>query len=148
MNIEIDQSGKLEATNRKTVIAFSNNKKHFISILPKDKQILQKFFRDAGKPEMFIYRVFAILCFLLIKDHLLEIDGLTIDQEYLGKSSIIKDLILNLIRKENPNFNKSKIVFDHITKKSNAHWVAYETFTSKSTTGKVIKYKEVLKYLI
>ena len=129
-------------------MAFSNGKRYSVSILPKDKKILKKFFREAGKPEMFIYRVFAILCFYVIKDNIKKIGSVTIDPEYLGKESIVKDLILSLIRKNNPNFDKSKIRFSFITKKSKAHWEAYEVFKERKKANKKLSYKDILKYII
>ena len=148
MNIEIDQSGKIEATNRKTIVAFSNSTHRSVSISSKDKKVLQKFFREAGKPEMFIYRVFAILCFYLIKEDIKKIDSIIIDLEYLGKESVVKDLILSLIRRNNPSFDKSKIKFSSITKKSRAHWEGYEVFKGKRKANKNLNYKDILKYII
>ena len=63
MRIEIDQSGKIENTNKNTIIAFSNNKFKSIFISAKDKREIQKFFRRIGKPRIFVYKTFAILIF-------------------------------------------------------------------------------------
>ena len=54
MRIEIDQSGKIENTNKNTIIAFSNNKFKSIFISAKDKREIQKFFRRIGKPRIFV----------------------------------------------------------------------------------------------
>jgi len=78
--IYIDQSGKVEYTNKQTVVAYSNgrNKALFISSISKKK--IQKVFRDAGKPDLFAYRTFAILIYLLIKEDLNKLSIITIDR--------------------------------------------------------------------
>ena len=73
MIIEIDQSGKIENTSKNTVIAFSNEIFGSILVKAKDKREIQKIFRKIGKPRIFVYRLFAILIFLLIKNHLKKI---------------------------------------------------------------------------
>ena len=60
MKIEIDQSGKIENTNKNTIIAFSDSKFKSIFISAKEKREIQKFFRRIGKPKIFIYKVFEI----------------------------------------------------------------------------------------
>ena len=78
MNISIDQSSKIENTNKNTVIAYANSKQKSLLIKAEDKKNLQKIFRNAGKPEMFIYKTFAVLIFLLIKDDVRTICRITI----------------------------------------------------------------------
>ena len=56
MNIAIDQSSKIEYTNKDTVIAYSNHKQKSLIIKAKDKRKVQKMFREAGKPDIFIYK--------------------------------------------------------------------------------------------
>lgn len=53
MNIEIDQSGKIENTNKDTVIAFSDDTCGSILIKAVDKREIQKIFRDIGKSRIF-----------------------------------------------------------------------------------------------
>ena len=82
MQIEIDQSGKIENTHKPTVVGFSNNKNKTVIILATEKQKLQKYFRKVKKPHVFKYKVFAILIFVLLKKE--HIERMTIDTEYLG----------------------------------------------------------------
>ena len=70
MRIEIDQSGKIENTNKPTVVGFSNKESGIVLITPKDKKAIQKYFRDIGKPKLFIYITFVALVFYLIKNHI------------------------------------------------------------------------------
>ena len=147
MRIEIDQSGKIENTSKNTVIAFSNGKSGSIFISAKDKREIQKIFRRIGKPKIFIYRTFAILIFILIKNNLKEIDTITIDEEYPGKGNLIKDYLIREIRKVNPHFYSGNILFKRIGKKSNAHSFGYLTYKGKISPSKKIKNRELLKTL-
>ncbi len=49
MRIEIDQSGKIENTNKPKVIAFTGDKNKSLIIFAGEKQKLQKHFRRIGK---------------------------------------------------------------------------------------------------
>lgn len=104
-------------------------------------------FRNAGKPEVFIYKTFAVLIFLLIKDDIRAISHITIDIEYTGKNALIKDYLLQLLRKYRKGFDKENICFRRIGKKDNAHKVAIETLRGKRKADKQAGYKDVLLYL-
>lgn len=67
MNYQIDQSGKIEQTNKRTVIALSNFVQATIMLKAKDKRDLQEIYRLAGKPKVFSTQVFAALTYLLIE---------------------------------------------------------------------------------
>src|SRR3989344_7489468 len=111
MRIEIDQSGRVEYTSQPTVIAFANSKTYSIIFLSRDKKYLQKIFRKAGVPNLFVNKTFAILIFLLIKDFLKSINQIIIDHEYLGHDKVIKQFLLELLRRHKKNFNSHDIFF-------------------------------------
>ncbi len=148
MRIEIDQSGKIENTGKNTIIAFSNDEFKSIFISAKDKREIQKIFRRAGKQKVFIYRVFAVLIFILIKDHLKKIHQIVIDEEYPGKSVLIKSFLLLEIRKINPQFLKENINFQKIGKKSRAHFLAYGAAIGRKQADLRVNSKEILRYLV
>lgn len=147
MTIEIDQSGKIENTRVNTVIAFSDGIRKAILISAKDKRELQKVFRDAGKPLVFVYKTFALLVFLLIKDDLKNISQIIIDKEYPGWSFQIKDYLLQKIRK-NRAFAKEDIHFTEIGKKSKAHSLAYRIYAGKEKSDKIIRVDDIIKLLL
>lgn len=136
MNIEIDQSGKIEETNKPSIIAFSNNQSGSVILLAKDKRILQKYFRAKNKSRMFIFFTFAVLIYVLTKDIILN-HRITIDQEYVGHEDIIKSLILDIFDSEQTRINKEDIIFKEIGKKSKAHTVAVDAFRLKKADQKV-----------
>jgi len=144
MRIEIDQSGRIEYTSKPTVIAFANSKTYSIIFLSRDKKYLQKIFRKAGAPNLFVYKTFAILIFLLVKDFLKSIDQIVIDHEYLGHDKVIKQFLLDLLRRYKRNFDPHDIAFRHIGKQSKAHEVAIEAYRTKKADRKVT-IKDILK---
>jgi len=50
MKIEIDQSRKVEDTNRLTIVAYSNGKAKSLMITARDKKSLQSLFRRIKHP--------------------------------------------------------------------------------------------------
>lgn len=148
MTIEIDQSGKIENTNRNTVIAFSNHKSKSILISAKDKREIQEIFRGIGKGRMFVYRIFAILIFLLIKNFIHKIDEIIVDEEYPGWNHLIKDFLLREIRRVRPEFETFRVCFKRIGRKSRAHILAYKINTKKRKADVDINVKDVMNYII
>jgi hypothetical protein len=148
MKIQIDQSLKLERTEKDTVVAFSNHIFASVLIKAKDKREVQRIFRQAGEPKTFVYKLFAILIFVLIKNHLSKITQIVIDEEYPGKNKIITDLLMREISKVKPDFDRSDISFQQIGKKSQAHFVAVGVAINKKLPDKIIKLSEILRFLL
>jgi len=148
MNIKIDQSGKIENTSKNTIIAFSNKVFESIFISAKDKREIQKIFRSAGKSRIFVYKLFAILIFLLIKKHLNNIDQIIVDDEYPGKGYLIKNFLFQEIKKRNSDFLVDDIIIKRIGKKSRAHYVAYGVATGRKLSDKRVSIKEILKFIV
>jgi hypothetical protein len=148
MKIYIDQSGKIEQTNRHTIVAFSNGVQKSLFISAKDKRELEAIFRQAGKPHIFVYKVFAICIYLVIQADLKKIRTIFIDREYPGQDSLIKKYILELIRHGGQSFDSDRILFTEIGKKSRAHAVAISAFREKKTANLQVKTKDVLKWVL
>lgn len=148
MKILIDQSGKIEYTSKNTIVAFSNGKQKSLLIRSKGKREIQEIFRDAGKPDIFVYKTFAILIYLLIKDDLKKIQQIAIDREYHGKESLIKNFLLEILRKNGSNFNPEDISFVLVGKKHPCHKIAINVFRGHSKPDLVVSKKEVLGEII
>ena len=67
MIIQVDQSNKIEKTNKDTIIGLADGKNYSILINRKIKRKLQEEFRKQGKPKLFVYRTFIAGVVLLIK---------------------------------------------------------------------------------
>jgi hypothetical protein len=148
MNIFIDQSSKIEYTSQNTVIAYSNGKQKAILIKAKDKREIQEIFRQAGKPDMFVYRTFAVLIYLLIKKELKEITHIAIDKEYIGKESLIKNFLLEVIRKNGKDFPPEDISFVLVGKKHGCHKKAIGVYRGDQTADIIVERKEVLAEIV
>lgn len=147
MIIEIDQSGKVEDTSKPTAVAFANGIKKSVLMKGKDKRALEKLFRKNSKRRVFIYRVFALMIFSLIKDHLKSIDTLVIDTEYPGQESLIKNYLLSEVRKQYPSFSSRDIVFKQIGKSSPAHDLAYKTFKGLKNPDRILRVDDIKSLL-
>ncbi len=149
MRIYIDQSSKLEYTSKDTALAYSNTKQKGLLIKADDKREIQELFRRAGKPYIFIYKTFAILIYLLIKDDLNRIQSIVIDQEYQGREPLIKDFIFQIIRKKSKKIiEKEFIDFERIGRKNMAHRKAINIYQEKIKPDMIVGYKDVLPYII
>lgn len=131
MRIEIDQSWKIEDTQKPTIIAFSNSKNGAIIILSREKKLIQKYFRKIGKPRLFAILSFVGLIYLLVKNELKNGDHIEIDKEYPGYEKLIKSK-LNTMIIENTKMKDIHISSTLIGKKSKAHIIAYAGFKKKS----------------
>lgn len=144
MRIEIDQSGKIESYIN-TVIAFRNGEQFSIFLDRKIKNEIITNYRIKYKD--IIYRLFSICIFYCIKDYLDKIQNIFIDVEYKGREKDIKKHLLRFIWRIKSDFDKDKIQFDIIGKKSRAHRLAYQTFIGKLAPNKVLTRKEVEELL-
>jgi len=137
MIIQIDQSGKLEKTNVPTVVGFSNGKEKAVMISAADKLEMKKYFRAQNKRRAYIYKCFATLIFLLLKDEQ-SIDLVVIDPEYPGQEPVIKSHLLNYLRSvERGDIDKDSIIFKRVGKSSNVHKVVNYAFKGKTKARKV-----------
>ena len=122
MKYEIDQSNKIEQTERDTVIAISNDIKMTILLKRQHKRILQTTFRRHGRQRFFAYLTFSALVALLLK-RAKPIHKVTIDQEYQGHEDLIIQKISFYLGRLKVN-ESPKIEFARIGKTSPAHKLA------------------------
>jgi hypothetical protein len=143
MKIEIDQSGRIEETNRDTVLAFSNGKSHSVRISGRTKRKIQEQFRQIGEPKVFMISTFITVTYLLIKDYLNDLHEIVIDVEYPGhEATIIK--VLKAMANANKINNNPDIYFGLIGKHSKAHIKALAAFKKKQKVDSVISYEEIV----
>ncbi|MEK9179345.1 MAG: hypothetical protein AAB893_02650 [Patescibacteria group bacterium] len=140
----IDQSGKVEQTNKDTVLALSNGTWDTIQIQSKTKRQLQEMFRRNGQIRNFVLFVFSVCLGILVKRNMKKTQNIVIDREYFGKEPVIKNIIYQLFKgaKKLPH-----IEFALIGKGSPAHFRAYETAKSLLKPNKIISLAEILEEL-
>jgi len=147
MQIEIDQSGKIEYTRVDTVIAYSNHKSKSILIKAQEKRKLELLFKRKRKPRAYIYQVFAVLIYLLIKNDLQDMQSIIIDQEYQGKESDIKAFLFRLLKHESRRISAKHIHFVQIGKKSKAHLKAFDTYKKHIQPDIVVMASNIKNYV-
>lgn len=145
MHIEIDQSGKVEDTSVKTVIADSRG--NVVVIRAKDKRAIQAVYRWAGMPRVYMIQVFSLLTALLMAKTYSTIAIYTIDIEYPGREDEIAMLVVNFLAKLGHAIAKHQIQFLRIGKASDAHKTAHTAFTKKGLRHFISK-ADVLKLLL
>lgn len=143
MRVEIDQSARIEETNRDSVLALGNEKVRFsVRVSARVKRQLKKTFREQGKPKLFSICVFAVAVVLLLKKSGLKPEIIVIDIEYPGYDKVIKEIIQQNIKR------RVEIEFKSIGKSSVAHEAAYFTYKKKSKEDKTLTFEEIAKLAI
>lgn len=146
--IEVDQSGKIERTQENTSLAFSNGIGGSILILAVEKRECVSRLRQRRETGKTIYlKLFVAALYLLLKDHLSQIERIAIDEEYPGQEAAIRSMLLNHIRKIAPGFREDQIVFRQIGKKSQAHYTALAVYRGSQQPGRKVKANELLRLI-
>ncbi|MDD5738423.1 MAG: hypothetical protein PHY72_00635 [Candidatus Pacebacteria bacterium] len=141
MPIEIDQSGKVEDTRKLTVVCFANGKAKTLLINAKEKRKVLIVMREIDRPHKnFVFRIFAGLVFLLIKNE--KVDSLIIDREYPGHEAVIRSILTSLFDKN--KIKSPKVSFGEIGKKSKAHQEAIVVLRGKRKPDVIVKASDVL----
>lgn len=145
-NYQIDMSGKIEQTNKNTVVAISNSKTFTLLIKTTDKRLLQKMYRNLfNKQRQYVYEVFSALVYLslmAVKPN----SRIVIDREYPGQEGLLKLLILEydlgsqIVKSEN-------IDFGLVGKRSSAHKLAYQTFKKQKKPDKIVAAKDITEVI-
>lgn len=143
MRIEVDQSGKIEMSGVDTVLSFSNQEQFTILIGRKTKR---EIFTEVKKKH-FKIKIFAVCLYLLLKDKLHNKELVVIDKEYVGHEDTIKSILLELVRRNVPKFDRKFIKFSQVTKISNAHHIALATYRGELKPNKIISKNEILDLL-
>lgn len=143
MTYQIDQSHKIEQTEKDTILALSNDVQFAIRLAAKEKRLLQDLFRASAEPEVFIYFVFAALLAILLVT-VKPNRKVYVDHEYLGHEDIIKLKLTAILRKMNLPV---EVGFCYVGKASPAHALAAKIATGKLKANRTITANDILKYI-
>jgi hypothetical protein len=147
--VEIDQSARTDETNRDTALAFANGISYSILIRSTIKQHCLVALRNRYKsPHQFYLKLFVVSLYILLKDHIKNIDTIIIDIEYDGQSGPIRGMLLNYLHQIVPDYPKDAIIFRSIGKHSSAHFKALGTYQGKQKPDYVVSEEELMKLLI
>ena len=144
MTYQIDQSGKVEDTNKLTVVAYANGKIKSVKIGSVEKQKLLTAMRTLDHPKRnYVYKIFAALIYFLLADE--SVDSVVIDHEYTGHEESIIGILTQLLHKNSKNI--PTIRFGYVGKSSPAHQAALDVFRDKKEADIIVNAKEVLGLL-
>lgn len=144
MVYHIDQSGKIENSNRLTVVAYANGQIKSIKIGSIEKQRLLAAMREIDYPKRnYVYKIFAALIYFLLADE--NVSFVVIDQEYTGHEESIIGMLTQLLRKNGKNI--PTIRFGYVGKLSPAHKAAANVFRGRKEADVIVTAKEILGLL-
>jgi hypothetical protein len=147
VKVEIDQSGRVEWTQKPTVLALANGTHFSVLISAKEKRILLMNLeqnKQGRSKTMQRVLVFATLLFILLKEHIDKLDQIVIDDEYQGHAPTIKEHVLNLFRRHKKRIDPQIVVFQRIGKHSPAHDLAISVFRGTILANKKLSASDVL----
>jgi hypothetical protein len=145
MKIEVDQSGKIEETAKRTVIGDSLG--NTVVVRSADKRSIQELYRLSGQPRKFVIHLFSVLLSILIAKSFTLTKTYIIDTEYPGKEDEISLLVCEFCAKNGVILSSSQLQFRRIGKSSEAHKTSHKKFTSKYLRD-YLSITEILKYLL
>lgn len=141
--MEVDQSNKIEQTERNTVLALSNDVSVTILLHRKDKRLLQEIFKRTGHSRFFPYFIFSALLAILLKE-VLPKNKVRVDHEYGFYEQLILErthAYLKLLGVK----SRVEVEFGHVGKTSKVHGLASDVSVRGKKATIVAKLEEVLK---
>lgn len=148
MAYEVDQSNKIENSGD-TVLALSNGIARSMRLPVKEKQkaldLLKK--RRSGSRKFIQIQLFAVALYFLL-ENLPVPYTVVIDTEYDGHEQDIRSMLLNLIWRDNPDFDPDSITFGRVGKQSHAHKLALEVFRKRVKADRIVKADDLLRKIV
>lgn len=144
MVVYVDMSAKVEDWNADSAVAVSNGISHAYLIPAKVKQNARRLVTELYSNKSVTYRLFALFIYIAVKDNLRNVRQIVIDKDYSGEAVevTIKNLLLNLLRRNKPDTDSGFIRFANV-KDSRADILAREAFQRKVTSVKVVTWSEI-----
>jgi len=143
---QIDQSGKIEQTERHTVIACTGGIEMTVLLKKREKRKLQQIFKMTDAQKLFTYLTFAALLAILIKE-VNPKHKIVIDREYIGHERLIEEKII-LYLQQLGVIRVTTVEFGHVGKLSSAHNLAYKVARGKKNPTLIADAKDVLKLIL
>lgn len=148
MPYQIDQSNKIEKTGD-TALALSNDKEYTIRISSREKQAAMDYLthQRRGSRKLNRLRLFAVALYYLLRE-LPPNAQVTIDMEYPGHERDVRSMVLNLLWRDDPDFDADNISFGYVGKKSPAHKKALAVYQRRAKADRKLKADDLLKQII
>ena len=152
MPIEVDQSNKVERTEKDTILAFANEQCAALVIPARIKRQALEHLIERGKPRKVAYlMIFAAGLFLLLRDYLAQPrlggERIIIDTEYSGQEANIRAMLLRHAQRLGLALSSERIIFAQVGKKSNAHNLAWRVQRGKTVPEYWVTLQDLLGLL-
>ena len=146
--VYVDLSAKMEQWNRDSAIAVSNDHCTVCLVPAKVKQRLRRRLIEAHDGKSTHYRALAILIYMMVKDNLADITRIVIDKDYTGRQAeaTIKNLLLQLLRRERPGLTGRFVQFDYVAGRA-ADVQARAVFRRERQPDRVLRFAEIAQAL-
>jgi hypothetical protein len=146
VEIEIDQSIKIEQSQRATALAFSNSQARALLIPARVKQAALRRLRQIGLTgSRATLWLFAAAIYLLVCNHLWQVTRIVIDVEYQGHEDDVRLMLLNFIRRRFSHYPAQRITFRLVGKTSRAHALAFRVQKGREPADQVITLADLEK---
>jgi len=148
MPIEVDQSNRIERTNKDTFLALSNDLQWAIVIPAKVKRAAIARLKGHRRRGTVYARLFAAGLFILLRPHLKTIvkrrEQIVIDTEYIGYEGDIKGMLLRHAHSVGIRLHKDAISFAQVGKSSGAHQAAWQAQRGKRAPDHCVSEEELM----
>ncbi|MBU1662400.1 MAG: hypothetical protein KKD28_13115 [Chloroflexi bacterium] len=145
MSYQIDQSNKIESTGD-TALALSNSREYTIRIPAREKREAIRALRPhpRGRRRVRVHlRLFAVALYYLVRE-LPPGERVVIDKEYTGHEKSIKNMLLALLWRDNPDYDAENITFGYVGKKSPAYKKALAIYRGIARADRIITARDLL----
>lgn len=139
MQIEIDQSGKIEQTSFDTILALTNDIKFTIILKKRDKRLIEKEFKKNKQKRLHVQITFATLLLIIIRKSKIK-KSVLIDTEYPGYNNFIENFIESKLKNHCPT-----IKFGFVGKESKSDILASQVAHKKIKPNYIVSANEVLR---
>lgn len=147
MHADIDMSGRIEETNRATALGLANGVSFCVYISGSDKQkviaILKKRYPDSTITHIHVL-IFTVLLYYVLQPHIERFSLVTVDLEYTGHDSLIRNRVVTLLRNAGLSVEKDQLTIAQVGKKSPSHELAYGVYKGKKKADRVLTAADIL----
>jgi len=146
--LQVDQSSKVEQTNKPTVVAYSNGEQRALLVPARVKREVLAYLRAQGREsKIAVLLTFSALLALLLCDVASDAEEILLDDEYAGQRGVIKYQLIIYLERLGCRIDPDTIKFGFIGKKSPAHDLAIGVYRGERKPDRIVKAEDLLELM-